>query len=164
MNSRIGVLAAALIGFATMSGTGWSQSATALSTTNAIPAQKSSVDWQPSDSDGEGWFKLARLYQDRARYDDAERAFGKAIELLKSGDRGMLADAEDCMGTMYVEMGRYAQAEVLVREALAFREKEKDPVGMGMSRMHLAMLSLGKRNLADAATDAEAAVDLLVSR
>jgi tetratricopeptide (TPR) repeat protein len=105
---------------------------------------------------------LAILYQDAARYEDAERAYSKAVELLKTGDRITLANVMDGMGTMYVETGKYAKASPLEREALAIRGAQKDSVGIGRSWMHLAMLSLGKRDIADAATYAEMAVERLV--
>jgi hypothetical protein len=55
----------------------------------------------PGKSDGEAWLKLAILRQDAAQYRDAERAYKRAITLLKPGDRATLADALDHMRTMY---------------------------------------------------------------
>jgi len=118
---------------------------------------------QASDrNNGGAWWKLAMLYQGAARFQDAERAYGKALELLKSGDAVMLANAMDCMGTLYVQMGRYAEAENLERKALATRIDRKDSLGVGLSWMHLAMLSMGKHDRANAEMYAELAVERLV--
>lgn len=141
---------------------GWAQSTTASALAGDVRADELQAKGQIKQRNGETWWKLARLYQDAARYGDAEHAYGKALELLKTGDRTTFANAEDCMGTMYVETGRYALAEPLEQDALASRETERDSVGIGTSWMHLAMLSLGKHDLAKAATDAELAVSLLV--
>ena len=145
-----------------MSQAGRSQNAQAVSLANQIREDGLSVGNEPAQGNGEAWFKLARVYQDRARYGDAERAYRKAVDLLKAGDRMTLVNAMDCMGTMYVETGRYSEAEPLEREALAIREEQKDSVGIGRSRMHLAMLSLGKHQLVEAASEAELAVSILV--
>jgi tetratricopeptide (TPR) repeat protein len=108
------------------------------------------------------WYTLAHLYQDAARYQDAERAYSKAITLLQPGNRTALADATDSLGTLYVEVGQYAKAEPLERQALAIREQQNDSLGAGRSWMHLAMLSLGKHDNAEAARYAELAADSLV--
>jgi hypothetical protein len=47
-------------------------------------------------------------------------------------------------------------------EELSIRVEEKDSVGIGVSHMHLAMLSLVRRQLAPAQIDAETAVPPLV--
>ena len=118
---------------------------------------------QVSDqNNGGAWWKLALEYQDAARFHEAEQAYRKAVELLSQGDPLMLANAMDCMGTMYVQLGRYAEAESLERKALALREEQKDSLGVGLSWMHLAMLSLGKHENTDGEAYAELAVERLV--
>jgi tetratricopeptide (TPR) repeat protein len=111
---------------------------------------------------GAEWWKLAALYQNAARYADAERAYTKAGALLGSSDPTTRANLMDQMGTMYVEMGRYDVAEQLEQRALALRQSQKDPLGIGVSWMHLAMLSLGKHRNADGEMYAELAVERLV--
>jgi len=162
MHTRLRFLIAAVMGMLSIRGVGWAQSTTASALAGDVRADELQAKGQIKQRNGETWWKLARLYQDAARYGDAEHAYGKALELLKTGDRTTFANAEDCMGTMYVETGRYALAEPLEQDALASRETERDSVGIGTSWMHLAMLSLGKHDLANAATDAELAVSLLV--
>jgi tetratricopeptide (TPR) repeat protein len=112
-------------------------------------------------TDGVAWLRLAVLYDDAARYDDAEKAFRKATDLLKRGDRGMYADALDRMGAMYVERGKFAQAEAPEQKAFAIRQGRKDAAGLGRSYMHLALVAYGKHDMRGAETDAEMAVSLL---
>ena len=113
-------------------------------------------------NDGATWWKLAMLYQDAARYGDAERAYSDAVELLRTGDKAIFANAMDGMGTMFVETGRYEKALPLEREALAIREAQNDSLAVGRSWMHLAMLSLGKHDFTAAAKYAESAADRMV--
>ena len=114
------------------------------------------------NGDGKAWFTQAVRCQDAARYDEAESAYRKAIALLKSGDHGILADALDHMGTMYVETGRFSKAEPLERRALTIRENLGNKSAIGTSYMHMAVLESGKKDLGLAETDAEMAVSLLV--
>jgi len=127
-----------------------------------IREQEKTVEVSPGKSDGEAWLKLAILRQDAAQYRDSERAYRKSIALLTSGNRDVLADALDQMGTMYVECGQLSKAEPLERQALAIREERKDPVGMGVSHTHLAMLLLGRHENAAAEVEGKIAVSLLV--
>lgn len=113
-------------------------------------------------SNAAAWWKLAMLYQDEARFHEAENAYSKAIQLMRSGDPASLANITDCMGTMYVQMGRFDQGEQLERKALAIRQEQKDSLGVGLSWMHLAMLSLGKHDNANGEMYAELAVERLV--
>ena len=147
---------------ALMNGPVWAQNITATALDRDIHKYELLVQDQTVQQDGPVWWHLAMLYQDAARYQDAERAYTKALELLKTGDRAMLANAMDEMGTMYMETGSYAKAEPLEREALAMRETRNDSIGVGRSWMHLAMLSLGRRDVADAERYAEMAADRLV--
>jgi tetratricopeptide (TPR) repeat protein len=126
-----------------------------------IRAQESAVDPSHGQPDGIAWLRLAILYQDAARYTDAERAYRKAIAMLKSKDRSTLASAFDHMGTMYVERGKFAKAEPMERKALAMRQDANDTEGIGASYAHLATLSYGRHDLASAEADAEIAVSLL---
>lgn len=127
-----------------------------------IREKEKAVETNPGKSDGEAWLELAILRQDAAQYPDAERAYKRAIVLLKSGNRTTLADALDYMGTMYVERGEDSKAEPLEQKALAIREDLNDLVGMGISHMHLAVLLLGKREIPSAEAEAQMAVNLLV--
>ena len=115
-----------------------------------------------SGQSGAEWWKLAMSYQDAARFDDAERAYGKALILMKGGDPVALASVMDCMGTLYVQMGRFTEGEQAERKALEIRQEQKDSLGVGLSWMHLAMLSLGKHESADGEMYAELAVERLV--
>lgn len=117
----------------------------------------------PIRDNGMAWWKLAILYQDAARYVDAERSYTRALDLLRSSDQETRANLMDQAGTLYVEMGRYSEAEQLEQNALVLREAKKDFVGVGLSWMHLSMLSLGKHQNADGEMYAELAVERLVS-
>lgn len=120
---------------------------------------------QPSaQNDGTAWWKLGTLYQDAARYGDAERCYARAVGLLQHGDPTWLANALDSMGTMYVETGDYAKAEPLEKQALAMREAGGDSMGEGRSWMHLAMLSLGEQDPSSAVRYGQMAVLRLVPR
>ncbi|HEY2470571.1 MAG TPA: tetratricopeptide repeat protein [Terracidiphilus sp.] len=70
----------------------------------------------------------------------------------------------DDMGTMYMEMGRLGKAEQLERDALALREAQNDSTAMGISWMHLAMVSMEQHHLTDAAMFAELAVSRLAQQ
>jgi tetratricopeptide (TPR) repeat protein len=156
------IIIATLIGLVSTSEVGLSQYVTGASLADEIRACKQSIDAAHGHSSWESWLKLAMLYQDAAQYEDAERAYGESIRLLKADDPIRLAYALDGMGTLYVEMGAYSKAEPLEQKALAIREERKDSVGIGRSRMHLAVLSLGTHELTEAASEAEQAVNLLV--
>jgi tetratricopeptide (TPR) repeat protein len=121
------------------------------------------VEQPTAQNNGIDWWHLAILYQDNARYADAERAYWKAQKLLLSSDERAQANLMDQMGTMYVEMGRYAEAQDLERKALAIRVALKDSLGVGLSWMHLAMLSLGEHRNTDGEMYAELAVERLAS-
>ena len=52
-----------------------------------IREQEMGVERAPGKNDGKAWLKLAVLRQDAAQYRDSERAYRRAIALLKSADR-----------------------------------------------------------------------------
>lgn len=112
-------------------------------------------------ADGVAWLHLAIDYQDAAEYEHAERAYRRAIGLLKTKNRTTYATALDRMGSMYVERGKFSKAEPLERKALAIRLDENDTAAIGTSYMHLAMLLYGRHDLAGAEADAEMAASLL---
>lgn len=119
------------------------------------------VNHQASE-DGSAWWKLAVMQQNMARYKDSARSYRRAISLLSRQRPAALADAIDDMGTMYAQQRRFSKAERLEQEALQLREKDNDRVGIGLSWMHLAMVSLGLHDLTNASTLAEMAVGRLV--
>ena len=151
-----------LLGVMAVSAVGKAQDARIAQSSDEIREYEMLVQQPAAENSGATWWKLAMLYQDAARYNDSERAYSKALELLRPGGDRALANVMDCMGTMYVEMGRVAEAEKLERKALALREEQKDQLGVGLSWMHLAMLSLGKKDDADGEMYAELAVERLV--
>ena len=112
-------------------------------------------------TDGPTWWKLAELYQNATRYGEAERAYRKAIPLLKAQQPGTVADALDSLGTLYVEEGKLGKAEKAEHGALELREARNDLHGVGVSWMHLAMVSLGQHHLVDALMFAELAAHRL---
>src|SRR3954449_9721436 len=114
-NSRI-LLRLAVLGLATMSGAMRGREALAMQIAGEIHEYEQVVQ-ASGKGNGGTWWKLAMLYQDAARFRDAEHAYGKALELLQSGDPVVLANVTDCMGTLYVQMGRFAEGERLERKA-----------------------------------------------
>jgi tetratricopeptide (TPR) repeat protein len=153
------ILGLTVLGAAVTGGYAQGQDVRAGKSTEQIRSYEQEFD----KNSGGAWWKLATFYQDSARFGDAERAYGKAVELMRSGDPVALANVMDCMGTMYVQTGRFAEAEQLERKALSLRQDQKDTIGVGLSWMHLAMLSMGKHDITDAETYAELAVERLVS-
>jgi len=126
-----------------------------------IRTQEAIVADAPGSADGRAWLSLAVLCQDATRYDEAEKAYRKSIALLKSGDRALLSDALDHLGTLYVETGRSAKAEPLEERALTIRQDTGDKGAIGTSYAHLAAMDFGKKDLGLAETNAEIAVSLL---
>lgn len=126
-----------------------------------IHAGEMAVDSAAGRVDGVAWLRLATFYEDAARFDDAERAFRRAMDLLKAGNRAQYADALDRMGVMYVERGKFGKAEALEQKALSIRREGNDAVAIGRSYMHLALVAYGKRDRHGAEADAEMAVSLL---
>jgi tetratricopeptide (TPR) repeat protein len=121
------------------------------------------VEQPVAANSGAVWWKLALLYQDAARFNEAERAYTNAIRLLKAQKPDAVADVTDCMGTMYVQAGQLSKAERLERDALTVREINKDLPGVGISWTHLSTLSLNQRHVSDAAMYAQWAVDRLLT-
>jgi tetratricopeptide (TPR) repeat protein len=159
MRSSIALTVALLIG-ATSQGS-CTQNSGPQPLNSLIHDHEIAVEKAPGKRNGEAWLKLAILRQDAARYHDSERAYRRAIALLKSKDRSTFADALDRMGTMYVECGQFSKAEPLERKALAIREADHDGLGIGISQMHLSVLFLGKRDFYSAEQAGEIAVSLL---
>jgi len=160
MRRSIAFIGSLMIGFLPVAGSAQISGVNTLAA--QIHEQEKTVETNPGKSDGVAWLKLAILRQDVAQYRDAERAYKRAIALLKPGDRATLADALDHMGTMYVECGQFSKGEPLEQKALAIREAEKDVLGIGLSHMHLAVLLLGEQQISSAEAEAETAVGLLV--
>ena len=104
MRTEKRMLTVAVTGIVVASMTGMAQRNTPFA--GQIREQEIAVTSKEGKTDGTAWLKLAVLDQDAARYDDAERAFEKAVHLLKAKDRDLYADALDRMGTMYVERGK----------------------------------------------------------
>ena len=165
MNWQSRVLVTLLGSFTWMAASGCpAQSTTAARLAGEIQNAELTVQQPSSQNDGTAWWKLGMLYQDAARYRDAERCYTRAIAMLQKGDSTTLANALDSMGTMYVETGNYAKAAPLENEALTMREAGNDSIGVGRSWMHLAMLSLGEKDASSAARYAQMAVQRLVRR
>jgi len=150
-------------GLATVALTGKAQSPNGSSIADSIRAYEAFVQQPDGRKSGAAWWKLALLYQDTARFNEAERAYTNAIQLLKAQAPDVLADITDCMGTMYAQSGQLSKAEHLERDALTFREIRKDSLAVGISWTHLSTLSLGEGHVSDAAMYAKWAVDQLLS-
>lgn len=141
-------------------GVAFAQTDSGAALANRIHALEPAIGAAPAD--GPAWLRLAILYEDEARFADAERAFRRAKGLLKRANRVQYADALDQMGVMYVERGKFAKAEALERKSLAIRQERNDAAEIGRSYMHLALVAYGKHDMRGAETNAELAVSLLV--
>jgi tetratricopeptide (TPR) repeat protein len=161
MRTEMKVMAVVLISVAVASTGGMAQQNEANPLASQIREREAAVVSAAGQADGTAWLRLAVLYQDAARYDEAEHAFRHAISLLKKKDRTLYADGLDHMGTMYVEQGKFGKAEPLERKALAIREDMNDRTAIGTSYTHLAMLAYGRHDLTGADADARMAVSLL---
>lgn len=139
----------------------WAQDSGMNGLAGQIREQERMVETASGQKDGAAWFKLAVLCQDAARYRDSERAYRRAIPLLKPGAQAIFADALDHMGTMYMETNRLDKSESFERRALVIREKQDDLLGIGISHTHLSALMLGKHEYVSAESEADMAVSLL---
>lgn len=160
MRRMWGFLIAAFVGFATPQVFTLAQGTQTGSAADVIRKYELLVRHDAKD-DGATWWKLAMLYQNTARYKDSEHAYSRAINLLKTQQPAAIAEVMDAMGTMYLEEGKLSRAEQLEHSALELRQARNDRTGVGLSWMHLAMVSLGEHHLADALMFAELAVDRL---
>lgn len=129
----------------------------------AIHQQEIVLEQPSAQADASAWWKLARLDQDAARYADAEHAYTRALSLVRDDDRATRANILDGLGTVYVETGDFTRAEPLENEALAIRTSLHDSTGEGRSWMHLAMLALGRHDVATASHNAQLATDRLLN-
>ena len=161
MHAGVRKAAVVLVAFLLGSGLAVGQADSGTQLAKAIREGQSAVSSAGGRRDGVAWLQLAILYQDAALYDDAEGAFRKATDLLKTQDRSRYADALDRMGAMYVERGKFGKATPMEQKALAIRQESNDEAGVGRSYMHLSLLAFGKRDLPGAEVDAEMAVSLL---
>ncbi|HEX4311181.1 MAG TPA: tetratricopeptide repeat protein [Acidobacteriaceae bacterium] len=162
MNWQSRVLVTLVGGIPWMAASGCgAQNTTAARLAGEIDRAERMMQQPSSQNDGAAWWKLGMLYQDAARFGDAERCYVRATALLQLGDPALRANALDSMGTMYVEMGENAKAEPLEKQALALREAGGDSIGEGRSWMHLAMLSLGEQDSSSAVRYAQMAVERL---
>jgi tetratricopeptide (TPR) repeat protein len=162
MRTEMKVMAVVLISVAVGSTEGMAQRNEVNPFASQIRGREAAVASAAGRTDGTAWLRLAVLYQDSARYDEAERAFRHATSLLKKKDRALYAEGLDHMGTMYVEQGKFGKAEPLEWKALAIREDTNDRTAIGTSYTHLAMLAYGRHDLTAADADAGMAVSLLV--
>jgi tetratricopeptide (TPR) repeat protein len=158
------LLGVTVIGLAAICGAARSQETSSGPGASEIRAYERVMQQTPGRDNGAAWWKLAMLYQDAARFEEAERAYAKTLELMKGGSPIVLANVMDCAGTLYVQLGQFAKGEELERKALSIRQEQKDSLGVGLSWMHLAMLSLGKHDNANGEAYAELAVERLVSK
>lgn len=75
------------------------------------------------------WTALASTYQHQGRLEDAERLHQQVLTTLRSqphGDAGAIAAATASLGCFWLENGRFAEAETVLRECLELRRKH-DP-------------------------------------
>lgn len=162
MRVRLFVLIAGFSGAIVYPGMLPAQSALPAALAQQIDAAEARVAQPSGQNDGVAWWQLGRLQQDAARYRDGEASYRRAIALLEGGDPASLANALDSAGTLYVETGEYSKAEPLEQRALTIREAQNDALGVGLSWLHLAVLSLGQHDSGAAVRYAQRAKQRLV--
>jgi esterase/lipase superfamily enzyme len=68
--------------------------------------------------------RLAGLYRDAGRYDEAERNYKEAIEIRRSVDPDQYPDSLNDLGLLYWDISRYGEAEQLFKQVVGlYREK-----------------------------------------
>jgi tetratricopeptide (TPR) repeat protein len=109
---------------------------------------------------GRIWFRLGSLYQDAGLFVQSEMAYVHAIRLLKIApvSPSSLAEAIDCLGTLYRVRGDLPQAEHAEAEALLIREANGLSEDLPRSWYRLAALYLSERRLREAGEYATRAV------
>ena len=158
---RRGVLA----GWLTLTATGYglAQNGTAQALTDSIQRYASIANGTEGREDSGNWLKLAATYQAATRYGDAERAYGRAVSLLKAQNSPDLANAMDLTATLYAQEGKLGKAEQTEMGALQLAEQRDDRLSEARCWMTLAMILLGEHHVSEAGRYAGWAVDRLVA-
>lgn len=95
------------------------------------------------------WILLGSLYQDLARYPEAQRAYQTAISLSKSrrGSERVEAVAMDNLGSLYLAMGQLEMSKRLRLRVLRSAEAAGDHEEMLRIYNNLAAIAIGQRNV-----------------
>ncbi len=106
----------------------------------------------PAEKLGTLWARLASDYHDQADFAASEQAYIKALDLLSKGPdtNGNYATTLDNLGSLYLMMGRWSDAERARKASLAIRQKKGDKLGVARSYGYLAETYLGLRRFKDA--------------
>src|SRR5215472_4597087 len=91
---------------------------------------------------GTAWVLLGDIYQDTGRYDDAQRAFQKAISAFKNqGKEREEAAAMDNLGSLYLAIGQPEMSKRLRLRVLKVLEKTGDHASLARLYNNLAAMA-----------------------
>jgi CHAT domain-containing protein/tetratricopeptide (TPR) repeat protein len=96
---------------------------------------------------------LAILQVNQANYDDAERLLKRSLGIAQKGpDKLLVSVVYDTLGCMYQRLGRYGEAEFLIKRSLTTVEKTLGPKhpDVALCINHLANLYLEQRRSTEA--------------
>jgi serine/threonine protein kinase/tetratricopeptide (TPR) repeat protein len=95
---------------------------------------------------------LGIAYHEAGKFDQADRLFRDLLERARKNDKSMIASALAMLGFNLLKQERYAEAESILRECLAIREKEQpdDWIRFNtMSTLGGTLLGQGKHDTAE---------------
>jgi tetratricopeptide (TPR) repeat protein len=97
---------------------------------------------------GVAWNVLGSSYFDLNRYDEARRAYERAIELLQSlpNLRVQYASAIDNLGSVEQSLGQHETAKALCLKALHVYEEAGSTNGIAVSSTNLAVIAYGEKD------------------
>jgi tetratricopeptide (TPR) repeat protein len=91
---------------------------------------------------------LGRAERDNSQFQQAERSFHQLRSLgLKLGDRGIVAQSEYFLATVYQRQGALDRAEDLAKRILNFQASTQDMAGQGSNYKLLGDIALKRGNL-----------------
>ncbi len=112
---------------------------------------------------GVAWDLLGSSYQDAEMFDQARRAYGKAMEMFRSipSARARYAATIDNLATLEETQGQMDTAKALAQKASRIYDVLGDPAGIAVASINLAAIAYGqkdyktaRRNLATAFKEA----------
>jgi tetratricopeptide (TPR) repeat protein len=101
---------------------------------------------RPEAERGALWAQLASEYHYAAEFPKAEDAYNKSLHLLKTvpGARAQYAATLEGLSTLYLLYNRVDEAESVMKQALAVREKLGNRFDIGLCRIHLANVAIAR--------------------
>ena len=83
---------------------------------------------QPADPGiGKAYFNLGEFYRKQHRFDEADNAFERWLEVVDAGEETLFLPMLDYLATAYFAEGRFAPAEVLLLKSIRLTESRLGP-------------------------------------